>query len=52
MTQEQRVEWVQNILMDNVNECNELLEHDRESIDVENTEKHLDFCLDLLDKLG
>ena len=52
MTLEQRVEWVQNILHDEINDCRSLLECEEDGIDVENTENHLDFCLDLLEKLG
>lgn len=52
MTQDQKIKMVLNILNDEVNECNDLLENDQESIDVNETENHRDFCLDLIEKLS
>jgi hypothetical protein len=51
MFKQANVEFAIDKLMDEINDCEEMLEYDRESIDVESCEKHLDFCKEILETI-
>ena len=46
-----KLENVKNTIIDSLRDVQDMLEYERESINIEESEKHRDFCLDLLERL-